>query len=183
MSGKKENSLIIIENGQIKTYDLDNKTEWYLGRPSKDNIPDIKLHLNTVSRKHGKFQNIDGVWFYMDYNGKNGTVYNHKRIRAGRNGRISPLMLENGDVFVFGGGEEERIGCKTVFGLFSTKSFDSDFRTVDSKGYDKLEFKSGTKTSCFSSAKKGFVLEEEEGIAIYMGDLTYLSGKMELIGS
>ena len=92
-------------------------------------------------------------------------------------------MLENGDVFVFGGGEEERIGCKTVFGLFSTKSFDSDFRTVDSKGYDKLEFKSGTKTSCFSSAKKGFVLEEEEGIAIYMGDLTYLSGKMELIGS
>ena len=44
MSGKRENSLIIIENGQIKTYDLDNKTEWYLGRPSKDNIPDIKLH-------------------------------------------------------------------------------------------------------------------------------------------
>ena len=183
MSGKNENSLILIENGQINAYALDNKTEWNIGRVSRDNIPDIKLHLNTISRKHGKFQNIDGVWFYMDYNGKNGTVYNHKRIRTGRNGRIIPLMLENGDVFVFGGGEEESIGCKTVFGLFSTKSFGGAFRTVDSKGYDKLQFRSGARSSCFSSVKEGFVLEEEEGIAIYMGDLTYLSGEMELIGS
>ena len=84
MSGKKENSLIIIENGQIKTYDLDNKTEWYLGRPSKNNIPDIKLHLNTVSRKHGKFQNIDGVWFYMDYNGKSGKKWTNQPPYAGK---------------------------------------------------------------------------------------------------
>ena len=58
MHGKIENNLILIENGQIFSYVLDNKNSWEIGRPSKDNIPDIKLHSATVSRKHGKFQNI-----------------------------------------------------------------------------------------------------------------------------
>ena len=32
------------------------------------------------SRKHGRFENMDGIWFYLDNNGKNGTVYNDKHI-------------------------------------------------------------------------------------------------------
>ena len=75
MSGNRENTLIVIENGQLTSYDLDNRLIWEVGRPSKDNLPDIKLHSLTVSRKHGRFQNIDGMWFYLDKNGKNGTVW------------------------------------------------------------------------------------------------------------
>jgi pSer/pThr/pTyr-binding forkhead associated (FHA) protein len=182
MHGKKENNLILIENGQITSYTLDDKNAWEIGRPSKDNIPDIKLHSATVSRKHGKFQNMDGVWFYLDYNGKNGTVYNHKHIGAGLNGRIKPVMLNDGDTFVFGGGEEAVINCKTIWGMFLTKSFDDDWRIVDSKGYKHLKFTSGEKTTSMENPEKGFVDEQEKGIAIYMGDLTYVIGDMEVTG-
>ena len=61
MDGKKENNLIIIENGQLTSYMLDNKNVWEVGRPSKENIPDIKLHSATVSRRHGKFQKWNGI--------------------------------------------------------------------------------------------------------------------------
>ncbi|WP_031550913.1 FHA domain-containing protein [Oribacterium sp. FC2011] len=179
---KKENNLIIIENGQLFSYALDNKSSWELGRPSKDNVPDIKLHSTTISRKHGKFQNMDGIWFYLDYKGKNGTVYNHRHLEAGLNGRIRPVMLDDGDTFVFGGGEEEIINCKTIWGMFVTKSFDDGWRVVDSKGYQKLKFISGEDSITMDSPKKGFVFEKETGIAIYMDDLTYLTGDVEVIG-
>lgn len=182
MHGRKENNLILIENGQIFSYALDDKNSWEVGRPSKDNLPDIKLHSSTVSRKHGKFQNMDGVWFYLDHKGKNGTVYNHKHLSAGLNGRIKPVMLNDGDTFVFGGGEEEVINCKTIWAMFVTKSFDGEWRVVDSKGYEKLQFISGEGSTTMDVPAKGFVLERETGIAIYMGDLTYLIGDIEVIG-
>lgn len=182
MHGRKANNLILIENGQIFSYSLDDKNSWEVGRPSKDNIPDIKLHSSTVSRKHGKFQNMDGVWFYLDHKGKNGTVYNHKHLAAGLNGRIKPVMLNDGDTFVFGGGEEEVINCKTIWALYVTKAFDEDWRVVDSKGYGKLQFISAEGSTLMDAPEKGFVIEKETGIAIYMGDLTYLIGDIEVIG-
>lgn len=181
MHGRKGNNLILIENGQISSYALDDKESWEIGRPSKNSVPDIKLRSATVSRNHGKFHNIDGVWFYLDYNGKNGTVYNHSHLKPGLNGRIKPIMLNDGDVFVFGGGEEEVINYRTTWAMFVTKSFDGEWRVADSKGYKKLKFISGGETSTMDAPSKGFVVEKETGIAIYMGDLTYLIGDIEVI--
>lgn len=180
--GRKGNNFILIENGQISSYVLDDRNMWKIGRPSKDNIPDIKLHSATVSRRHGKFQNMDGVWFYLDNNGKNGTVYNHKHLSTGLNGRIKPVMLNDGDTFVFGGGEEEVINCKTIWGMFITRTFDEDWRVVDTKGYDRLQFILGDKIITMNTPEKGLVIEKENGIAIYMGDLTYLIGDMQVVG-
>lgn len=182
MHGKKENNLILIENGQVFSYVLDDKNSWEIGRPSKDNIPDIKLHSATVSRKHGKFQNMDGVWFYLDYKGKNGTVYNHKHLAVGLNGRIKPVMLSDGDTFVFGGGEEEVINYKTIWAMYVTNAFDREWRVVDSKGYKSLQFISGEGSTTIDAPEKGFVIEKETGIAICMGDLIYLNGDIEVIG-
>ena len=182
MLGKKGNTLIIIENGKLTSYALDNKNVWEVGRPSKENTPDIKLRSATVSRKHGKFQNMDGVWFYLDYNSKNGTIYNHKHINAGLNGRVKPVMLEAGDTFVFGGGEEEIINCKTIWGLYTTKVFEDYWRVMDSKDYKQLQFISEGKSTILMSPKKGLVIENENGIAIYMGDITYMIGDMEVVG-
>lgn len=100
----KNNVLIVSENGQKQVYDLDDRAYWEVGRPFGDNNPDIKLNVSTVSRKHGSFQNIDGIWFYLDKNKKNGTAYNGRRITAGINGRIKPIMLKDGDELVFGCG-------------------------------------------------------------------------------
>ncbi len=181
MHGKKGNNLIVIENGQLFSYALDDKNSWEIGRPSRDCIPDIKLHSATVSRRHGKFQNMDGVWFYLDYKGKNGTVYNHKHLDAGLNGRIKPVVLNDGDTFVFGGGEEEVINCKTIWAMYVTKSFDGDWRVVDSKGYERLQFISCDGSMMMDAPQKGFVLEKETGLAIYMGDIIYLIGDIEVI--
>ena len=77
-----KNHLIVIENGKLQNYPLDNKLLWEIGRPSKENHPDIRMYSATVSRKHGKFVNRDGCWFYVDGYGKNGTVYNGKHIET-----------------------------------------------------------------------------------------------------
>ena len=123
MSSNKINRLIVIENGQLISYDLDNKLVWEVGRPSINNVPDIKLHTLTVSRKHGRFQNMDGMWFYIDKKGKNGTVYNGKYITTGLKGRIKPVALKNGDILIFGGGKEAIVNYKTIWAMFSEKDF------------------------------------------------------------
>jgi pSer/pThr/pTyr-binding forkhead associated (FHA) protein len=103
----KENILTVHENGKTTRYRLDDRLVWQVGRATAKNAPDIALHTPTVSRKHGVFKNVDGVWFYIDYNAKNGTAHNGSRITEGFNHMRCPVMLNDGDVLVFGGGE----GC------------------------------------------------------------------------
>ena len=182
MKYRKNNNLIVIENGQIKTYLLDDKLQWTVGRPSAENIPDIKLYSLTASRKHGKFQNMDGIWFYVDANGKNGTVYNKKRIKLNKNGKIKPIMLEDGDILVFGGGDEEIINSKTIWAMFTEKAIDEFWKVNDTKGYKGIVFYSGNKEVKYHKPDKGLVVSMENGIAIYMGDITYVSGNIEVSG-
>ena len=181
MHGKISNSLIVIENGQLSTYSLDDRLEWEIGRPSKDNRPDIRLCSTTVSRKHGRFHNMDGIWYYVDYNGKNGTVYNGKHITAGLNGRIKPVIVSDGDIFVFGGGNEAVINCKTIWAMFSTRYFGERWRVTDTKGYTNIVFTDGRQETKFENPSIGTVISNDNGIAIYMGDITYITGEIRLI--
>ena len=183
MNGRNSNQLIVIENGKLSTYILDDKLVWEVGRASKGNQPDIRLHSETVSRKHGKFQNIDGVWFYVDYYGKNGTVYQGRHVTAGVRGRSKPLLLKNGDVFIFGGGEEAVINHKTVWAMFVTHGGEDRWRVADTKGAKLLDFSDGESASRYESPQKGTVIDMEHGMAIYMGDITYLAGDMTLTGN
>lgn len=182
MSGKKGNSIVVIEKGKITTYSLDDKLTWEVGRPSKENMPDIKLYSSTVSRQHGRFQNIDGIWFYIDKKGKNGTVYNGKYVTTGIHGRIKPITLKNGDVLIFGGGREAMINSKTIWALFSNRKFDECWRVEDTKGLNKLFFTDGRQATILSNPVKGTVIEKEDGIAIYMGDISYLIGDISVTG-
>lgn len=180
MHDKNRNNLIVIENGQLRTYMLDDKLIWEVGRPSKDNQPDIKLHSATVSRRHGRFRNMDGIWFYVDNNGKNGTVYNEKHIETGLNGRVKPIMLSDGDIFIFGGGREAVINQKTVWAMFSTHYYDACWRVVETKEQTNFIFSDGQKKTTLRNPVKGTVVEEDGGLAIYMGDITYLTGDIRL---
>ena len=98
------NVLVVSENGRQQTVELDARNIWEVGRPYKDNSPDIKLYTTTVSRKHGSFQNIDGIWFYIDNHRRNGTAYNGRLIDVGINGRVKPVILKDGDELIFGCG-------------------------------------------------------------------------------
>ncbi|MDD6400398.1 MAG: FHA domain-containing protein [Lachnospiraceae bacterium] len=181
MNGRIMNNLIVIENGMLSTYQLDDKNVWEVGRTCKDNVPDIKFHSSTVSRKHGRFQNMDGVWFYIDGNGKNGTVYNDKKIKRGIRGRVKPIALNDGDVFVFGGGEEAIINSKTIWAMFSKYSYGDEWRVADTKGMSKLTLFDGNNANVFINPAKGMIVKLDSGIAIYMGDITYLSGKLTIM--
>ena len=182
MNGKKENNLIVIENGQINTFCLDDKLTWELGRLSKDNNPDIKLHVPTVSRKHGRLKNIDGNWFYYDEYGKNGTVLNNKQLTAGIGGRVKPMLLSDGDIFIFGGSNEAVINSKTVWAMFYTTAIENDWRVEDTKGYTEIEFSSGGETTRLANSPKGAVVDMMYGMAIYMGDIVYLTGNISVKG-
>lgn len=183
MSGRIGNNLTVIENGKISTYMLDDRLEWEIGRPSKDNQPDIKLYSTTVSRKHGKFQNMDGIWFYLDYSGKNGTVYNNKHIDKGRNGRVKPLMLSDGDIFVFGGGAEASLNYKTIWAMYSTHYYSGNWRVEDTKDWQHFVFRDDEQRLEYDGIERGQVICTEHGIAIYMGSVTYLTGNIELQAS
>lgn len=182
MIWKKGNSLIVIENGQLTTYSLDDRVEWKVGRASKENIPDIILHSSTVSRQHGCFKNMDGIWFYVDGNGKNGTVYNGKYVTPGIRGRVKPITMNNGDILIFGGDKEPVINSKTVWTMFSERITEERWRTECTKELNKIMFTDGKQSTVYEKPAKGTVVEKENGMAIYMGDITYLAGDMSVIG-
>ncbi len=182
MNYRKCNIFVTVEAGRIKEYQLDSKVKWEIGRPSKDNNPDIRLLSGTISRKHGNLHNYNGCWIYTDYNGKNGTIYNHKRIKLGLGGRKTPILLENGDTFVFGSGEEEVIDYKTVWGMFFDRQFNSGWSTIDSQGLTVVDFICGDEKVSFNKPEKGTVIKMERGIGIYMGHLTYIAGDMQMTG-
>lgn len=178
---KKSNNLIVIENGKINTYKLDNRLIWDVGRVSGNNQPDIKCYSLTVSRKHGSFQNVDGEWFYVDCYGKNGTVYNGKKLKPTANGRIKTIMLEDGDIFVFGGGEEAIINSKTVWALFKTRDIGDEWSIADTKKTINLSFSDGKNVTTTHNIAKGTVIESDRGAAIYMGEITFLTGDMNIV--
>ena len=180
MHGKKENQLVVIENGQLTVYNLDDKLVWNVGRPTKDNKPDISFYIPTVSRKHGSFQNMDGMWFYLDKKGKNGTVYNEKYVEGGLGGRSKPITLKHGDIMIFGGAREAVISSKTIWSLFLEYNFGSKWKVEDTKGLKRLEISDGKQTTILQQPQKGTVIEKEEGIVIYMGDISYMNGSVQI---
>lgn len=179
MSCNRENNLIIIENGQISTFRLDDRTEWSIGRVNAVNMPDIRLHSPTVSRLHGRFRNMDGIWFYCDDQNKNGTVLNGHRIESGIGKRKKPYPLEDGDVLIFGGAERYLPNSRSVWTMFSEYLYDDNWRVEDTKGMEKISFSDRDDEDC-SILCAGTVIRKDQGIAIYMGDITYLAGKISL---
>lgn len=175
------NQLIVIENGQLDAICLDDKPHWEVGRGSPDCRPDIRLHSLTVSRKQGRFQNMDGCWCYVDYSGKkNGTYHNQKRLSKGLGGRVKPVMLSDGDTLIFGSGDSPVLNGKTTLALFYTKSMEGQWRASDTRNVQQLEFFDGVQLIRLEKPVRGTVVEQENGIAIYMGDITYLLGKTQL---
>ena len=177
-----DNYLIVIENGQLTTYPLNDRIMWSIGRPSNGNMPDIRFYSSTVSRRHGELKNMDGIWFYLDFNGKNGTIYNGKHINAGRNGKIKPVMLNSGDVLIFGGGDTAVINYKTVWAMFYTGKLEGQWCTIETDMYSRIMIKSDNVAIEVTKADKGRVLKSEKGIAIYMGELMFVFGDVKWIG-
>ena len=122
LSASNQINLVVLEHGQVCCYSIGSRNRWTLGRSTERNAPDIPLTSPIVSRTHGEFVMIDGQWFYCDLGSRNGTLYNGAKIRRGLNGRVCPVMLENGDVLRIDRSKADGAGTRGVWILFSTES-------------------------------------------------------------
>lgn len=181
MTSENINNLVVIEDGLLTVYDLDDKNVWEVGRMSKYGKPDIRLNQLTISRKHGKFENMDGIWFYVDYNGKNGTIHNGKHIESGYNGRIKPVLLNDRDIFIFGANKEELFTSKSVWAMFLTRKYGEYWKVINTKGCEKIKFSYKNKEMIIDNKQKGNVEVLDDAIIICMGDFTYVSGNIIVI--
>lgn len=95
-------SLVVLENGKLQIRKLDQQPEWSIGRfdPSMTKKPDITLHSQIVSRKHGWIRNVRGQWYFIDNpQNCNGTFHNGIIIPKNYNiAKIPAVPLESGDV-------------------------------------------------------------------------------------
>ncbi len=177
MRDKRGNSLVVIEGDSLTVYALDDKREWTVGRLSKDNNPDIRLQSLAVSRYHGKLVNTDGVWFYADINEGNGTVYNGKHIE-----NSSLITLKTGDILIFGKEDDVNIDSNTAWALFTTRFCDEIWNVADTDGFERIIFSDGNENHTFDNPKTGMVFENDNGIAIYMGTVTFIVGDIKVSG-
>lgn len=93
--------LVVLEQSQIRVYDLDQRNEWMVGRiiPDGSSNPDVPFHSWIVSRRHGWLKHIDQDWYYVDNpENLNGTFLNGIKIERNQTGARKPQTLTSGDV-------------------------------------------------------------------------------------
>lgn len=187
-----KNNFIVIDNGRLSMYALDDKPIWKVGRPTNENKPDIKMYADTISREHGVIENIEGSWFYKDKRSANGTVLiridsaeklKRANDRASRNApkncRGRRIDMRDGDIFIFGGGNSP-IDGKTVWAMYVAGIIDVNWKVVKTENAERLEFEDGNVKERYIRPDVGTVVRMSHGLAIYMGDITYVSGDIEV---
>lgn len=91
-------SLVVLEQGEIKSYRLNFLEKLTVGRATPVSNPDIPLSSPIAGRSHGEFLMIESQLFYCDKGSKNGTFYNGRKIKQGIKKQINPIMLSSGDI-------------------------------------------------------------------------------------
>ena len=66
-------NLVVLEDGAVRSYPLNENQIWKIGRKNPESENDIELESKIVSRKHGQIQSVDGDWLYIDNGCMNGT--------------------------------------------------------------------------------------------------------------
>lgn len=121
-------NLIVLENGIIRKFLLEEKQQWDIGRTTPDIKKDISLESKIASRNHGKIQNINGSWYYIELGSLNGTYLNGKKIQTTANKVSNPIQLNNGDVLRINSKELNRLDNNGVWMLFSTETIGNEWK-------------------------------------------------------
>lgn len=113
--------LIILEDGKIQSYSLNEKNKWTVGRFNREYRPNITMHSEIVSRRHAVFFKEGVEWYYQDKGSVNGTWYNGRKLQAALDGKYRPVRLKNGDVLRIDSSNLDRPDDNGVWMLFSTE--------------------------------------------------------------
>ena len=174
-------TLLIFENDTIRSIAFDEKDSWEVGRPTKDNHPDIALNSPTISRHQGRFLKQDMFFFYGDHAAKNATYRNDALLKPGLGGKIKPVMLEPGDQLIFGGSSSTGHGAHAIVTLFIDRPvIEETWRIYETEPYHEFVFSYGKESKTKKDPKGTKVVQLHEGFAIIMGNKTYMNGKIDL---
>lgn len=145
MTGESSGAkLVVLENGRIRVYTLDQRQRWLLGRAARGSEPDIPFQSRIVSRQHGWLMGMDEEWYFID-NPKNlnGTWLNGSRIQRPLTGIRKPITLKDGDVLrIDGEGQSE--GPGTVVMLYTTREVRGNWAVYPLEGMEVLTIGSGS---------------------------------------
>lgn len=72
------------------------------------------------------------------------------------------------------------VNYKTIWAMFSEKDFSDRWRVEDTRDIRKISFEDESEITVLEKPVKGTVIEKNNGIAIYMGDVTYLAGDISI---
>lgn len=125
-----EHCLVVVENGDVKSYPLEMRSLWLIGKSALNIEQDIMLASQLASRRHGCIQNISGEWYYMDMGSLNGTYYNGKRIMPDDNGKFSAIKLNNQDVLRIDSEDLDNPADCGVWMMFSTEGIGKQWETI-----------------------------------------------------
>ena len=99
--------ILAVEEDRLHALPLTEQRPYTIGRADAD----LLLRSAVVSRTHGTFLPVDGLWFYCDAGSTNGTLKNARPIKPGMGGRLHPVLLQQGDVLhiAFGSGMTQSV--------------------------------------------------------------------------
>lgn len=120
--GSSGAKLVVLENGRVRVFALDQKQQWLLGRAARSGTPDIPFQSKIVSRRHGWLMGMDEEWYYVDNpRNLNGIFLNGRRIERPLSGTRKPVTLKDGDVLRIDSGEAGLEG-EIVVMLYTTRN-------------------------------------------------------------
>lgn len=123
-------NLVVLEGGAVRSFPLEMKNKWIIGRATPELQQDIILESKIVSRQHGYIQNIDGEWYYIEQGSLNGTYYNGNRIPVGENKKSDAVKLKNGDILRIDSQDLENPETRGIWMMFTTESIGNQWKTV-----------------------------------------------------
>lgn len=130
--------LVVLENGRVRVFELDQKQRWLLGRTARGEVPDIPFQSRIVSRKHGWLMGMDEEWYYVDNPGNlNGIYLNGRRIERPISGTRKPITLKDGDVLRIDSGEAGLEGQIVVM-LYTTRTVRGNWAVYPLEGMEEL---------------------------------------------
>ena len=123
-------SLTTLEKNNIRSYPLDMRREWNIGRNTINNSPEIGFVSEIVGRNHGSLVNIDNRWYYIDKGSVNGTYINGVKLENGANGTSKPYMLKNGDVLRIDSDNLSDPDSRGVWMMFTSELLNENWKTL-----------------------------------------------------
>ncbi|MBR5533630.1 MAG: ATP-binding cassette domain-containing protein [Ruminiclostridium sp.] len=131
---KREATLVILDQGKVRTVALKDRERWTLGRAAGTITPDIPLQSTIASRQHGEFLCHDGRWYYKEGGSVNGTFHNGRFMGPETGGKTRMTILNSGDTLRIDYKDLTRPDERGVWMLFTTDLGAVTWRYRDLKG-------------------------------------------------